>query len=84
VDLDLDAEELAHEVARLLMTAAFFWVRPATGYLGAVEVGGLLAALLHVYPRFWHMWIQTTFPNRLLLVEVWHAGLSVHACFRQA
>lgn len=60
------------QVEVYIMTIAFFWIRPMTtapGYLGALEVGALIAAL-RVYPRFWNMWIQTTFPNRLLLVEV--------------
>ena len=70
------------------MTFAFFLLRPVMpgpGYLGALEAGGLIAAL-RVYPRFWNMWIQTTFPNRLLLVEVINGTLGVLfiACFLQA
>jgi hypothetical protein len=63
---------LGTQVEVYVMTIAFFWVRPMTplpGYLGGLAVGGLLAAL-RVYPRFWNMWIQTTYPNRLLLIEV--------------
>jgi hypothetical protein len=76
------------QVEVYIMTIAFFWVRPMTtapGYLGAFEVGALFAAL-RVYPRFWNMWIQTTFPNRLLLVEVINGtlGCLFIACFLQA
>jgi hypothetical protein len=76
------------QVEVYIMTIAFFWIRPATsapGYLGALEVGALLAAL-RVYPRFWNMWIQTTFPNRLLLCEVINGTLGTLfiACFLQA
>lgn len=76
------------QVEVYIMTVAFFWIRPMTaaaGYLGALQVGALLAAL-RVYPRFWNMWIQTTFPNRLLLVEVINGTLGTLfiACFLQA
>lgn len=79
---------LGTQVEVYIMTAAFFWLRPATpaaGYLGALEIGALLAAL-RVYPRFWNMWIQTTFPGRLLLVEVINGSLGCLfiACFLQA
>jgi hypothetical protein len=76
------------QVEVYIMTVAFFWLCPATsapGYLGALEIGALIAAL-RVYPRFWKMWIQTTFPGRLLLVEVINGTLGVLfiACFLQA
>lgn len=76
------------QVEVYIMTIAFFWLRPATsatGYAGALEVGAMLSAL-RVYPRFWNMWIQTTFPNRLLLVEVINGtlGCLFIACFLQA
>lgn len=76
------------QVEVYLMTVAFVWLRPATaapGYAGALEVGAMIAAL-RVYPRFWNMWIQTTFPNRLLLVEVVNGtlGCLFIACFLQA
>ncbi len=55
-----------------LLTIGFFWLRPrigVAGYAGALLLGALFAAI-RVYPRFWNMWIQTTYPNRLLAVEV--------------
>src|SRR5581483_11922735 len=53
------------QVEVYLMTFAFFWTRPLAppGYAGALAAGALIAAL-RVYPRFWNMWIQTTFPRR--------------------
>jgi hypothetical protein len=76
------------QVEIYILTFAFFWIRPmtaATGYAGALEVGLLLSAL-RVYPRFWNMWIQTSFPNRLLLVEVINGtiGTVFVACFLEA
>jgi hypothetical protein len=76
------------QVEVYILTLAFFWLRPATsapGYLGALEIGALLAAL-RVYPRFWNMWIQTTFPSRLLVFEVINGTLGTLfiACFLQA
>jgi hypothetical protein len=39
------------------------------GYGGALALGVLFAAI-RVYPRFWNMWIQTTYPTRLLVIEI--------------
>jgi hypothetical protein len=63
---------LGTQVEVYLLTAAFLWLRPlisVSGYPGALLLGVLLAAI-RVYPRFWNMWIQTTYPNRLLVIEV--------------
>lgn len=65
------------QVEVYLLTLAFFWLRPLVslpGYLGALALGAVLAAL-RVYPRFWNMWIQTTYPNRLLAVEAINGAL---------
>lgn len=54
-----------------LLTTAFLWLRPlvnATSMAGALLLGALLAAI-RVYPRFWNMWIQTTYPRSLLATE---------------
>ena len=53
------------------LSFAYFWLRPllgAEGIHGALLLGALLAAV-RVYPRFWNMWIQSTYPNRLLAIE---------------
>lgn len=63
---------LGTQVEVYILTAAFFWLRPGIGvpgYPGALLLGGVFAAI-RVYPRFWNMWIQTTYPNRLLAIEV--------------
>src|SRR5262245_56932616 len=55
-----------------VLTAAFVWLRPLVslpGMTGALVLGALLGAI-RVYPRFWNMWIQTTYPNRLLGIEL--------------
>ena len=63
---------LGTQVEVYILTIAFVWLRPLVGldgYGGGLLLGLLLAAI-RVYPRFWNMWIQTTYPLRLLLVEV--------------
>jgi hypothetical protein len=55
-----------------ILTIAFLWLRPLVdtrGYGGGLLLGSLFAAI-RVYPRFWNMWVQTTYPRRLLAVEV--------------
>ncbi len=75
------------QVEVYLMTLAFVWFRPVAppGWLGALEIGAVITAL-RVYPRFWNMWIQTTYPNRLLLIEVINGSLGTMfiAMFLQA
>lgn len=62
---------LGTQVEVFILAIAFVWLRPLVdtqGYGGAILLGSLFAAI-RVYPRFWNMWIQTTYPNRLLAVE---------------
>jgi hypothetical protein len=60
------------QVEVYILTFAFVWLRPMVGLSGFVGglLLGLLFAAIRVYPRFWNMWIQTTYPFRLLLIEV--------------
>ena len=72
---------LGTQVEVFILTAGFLWFRPLIGipgYAGALAIGGLLAAT-RVYPRFWNMWIQTTYPNRLLAIEVVNGTLGTLA-----
>jgi hypothetical protein len=72
---------LGTQVEVYILTTAFLWLRPAIslpGFQGACALGGLLAAT-RVYPRFWNMWIQTTYPNRLLAIEVINGTLGTLA-----
>jgi len=36
---------------------------------GALVAAAMIAAL-RLYPRLWNMWIQSTYPNRLLAIEL--------------
>jgi hypothetical protein len=63
---------LGTQVEVYLITTGFVWLRPLLGidgYAGGLLLG-LLFAGIRVYPRFWNMWIQTTYPPRLLAIEV--------------
>jgi hypothetical protein len=61
------------------LIAAIYWsVRPTfpiAGTLGTLTLGVLLAAL-RIYPRFWNMWIQSTYPGRLLAIELVNGTLA--------
>ena len=79
---------LGTQIEVYILTLGFLWLRPfigIPGFSGAFLLGGLLAAT-RVYPRFWNMWIQTNYPNRLLAIEVVNgtAGTLVVALFLQA
>jgi hypothetical protein len=77
----LATQFLGTQVEVFLLTLAFFWLRPLVpiaGMTGALALGGLLAAV-RVYPRFWNMWIQTNYPNRLLAVELVNGTLGTLA-----
>jgi len=41
--------------------------------------GTPLLAAIRVYPRFWNMWIQTTYPARLLVVELVNGSIGTIA-----
>lgn len=72
---------LGTQVEVYILTIGFLWLRPLIGlpgFEGAFALGGLLAAT-RVYPRFWNMWIQTTYPNRLLAIEVINGTLGTLA-----
>lgn len=63
---------LGTQIEVYVVTLVFLWMRPLVappGLLGALLFGLALAGV-RVYPRFWNMWIQSTYPRRLLAVEV--------------
>jgi hypothetical protein len=75
------AQFLGTQIEVYALTLAFLWLRvhvDAPGIAGAFLLGGLLA-VIRVYPRFWNMWIQTTYPNRLLAVEVVNGSIGTLA-----
>ena len=64
------------------ITLGFFFFRPFVSalnedqaYSGAFAMA-LVFSLIRVYPRFWNMWIQTTYPNRFLLIEAVNGTIS--------
>ena len=67
----LATQFLGTQIEVYVLTLAFFLLRSAfaAGVGGLVTLGLVLAAV-RVYPRFWNMWIQSTYPNRLLALEV--------------
>jgi hypothetical protein len=79
---------LGTQIEVYILAIAFVWLRPLVdvhGYGGASLLGAMFAAI-RVYPRFWNMWVQTTYPRRLLAVEVVNGtlGTLVVTSFLQA
>jgi len=64
---------LGTQLEVFILTGAYLYLRQffAGPYdmMTAVVLAGLFASI-RVYPRFWNMWIQSTYPNRLLAVEL--------------
>jgi hypothetical protein len=60
---------LGTQVEVYVLATAFFVLRSRTSTESALTLGLLLAGV-RVFPRFWNMWIQSTYPRRLLAVEV--------------
>jgi cytochrome c oxidase assembly factor CtaG len=54
-----------------LAALAFALVRPALpdSILGAVAVFGFILIGIKIFTRFFDMWIQTNYPNKLLVIE---------------
>ena len=69
------------QVEVYILTFAFVWLRQLIGLggLGGGLLLGLLFAAIRVYPRFWNMWVQSTYPLRLLLVELVNGTLGTLA-----
>ena len=62
---------LGTQVEVYILTAAYLWLRtfiPLEGYFEALILGGIFSGI-RVYPRFWNMWIQTTYPRKMLAIE---------------
>ena len=64
---------LGTQLEVFILTAGYLWLRQlqlgATSAERVFALGGIFAAL-RVYPRFWNMWIQSTYPGPLLAVEL--------------
>jgi hypothetical protein len=61
------------------LTAAFFILRPLFASLADLVGLAALLAAVRVYPRFWNMWIQSTYPRNLLAIEFVNGTLSTFA-----
>jgi hypothetical protein len=69
---------LGTQVEVFILAVAYAWLRPhlgVEGFTGTLLLG-LVFAAIRVYPRFWNMWIQSTYPARLLKVELVNGVLS--------
>ncbi len=62
---------LGTQIEVFVIAIGYFWLRPLVSSDGATAVLllGTFFAALRVYPRFWNMWIQSTYPTQLLKVE---------------
>ncbi len=63
---------LGTQVEVIIIVFAYIYLRdlvPAQGMQKAMILGGLFSCL-RIYPRFWNMWIQSTYPMKLLGIEV--------------
>lgn len=63
---------LGTQIEVYILAIGFAWLYDLLsvhGLAGATALAVFFAAL-RVYPRFWNMWIQSTYPVRLLVVEV--------------
>ncbi len=61
------------QVEIFVLTGAYLYLRrffPDPGGLGSAVVIACILSATRVYPRFWNMLIQTTYPFRLLIVEL--------------
>ncbi len=74
----LVAQFLGTQVEVFILTAGFFWLRSSIGPSGMAGTAwlALLFAGIRVYCRFWNMWIQSTYPRRLLVVEAINGTIS--------
>jgi len=74
----LSFQFLGTQVEVFILAVGFVWLRPliqVEGLYGALLLG-LLFSGIRVYPRFWNMWIQSTYPIQLLAIEVINGTIS--------
>ena len=62
---------LGTQVEIFILTISFIFL---ISILGKTLLNTLILACIfagiRIYPRFWNMWIQTSYPNKLLIIEV--------------
>ncbi|MEZ4744347.1 MAG: hypothetical protein R3B45_18165 [Bdellovibrionota bacterium] len=62
---------LGTQIEVFILSFGYIWLKTLIP-LEQTNLTILLAALfagIRVYPRFWNMWIQSTYPNQLLAIE---------------
>ena len=70
---------LGTQVEVFILTGAYLYLRQflagPNDMMTALVLAGLFAGI-RVYPRSWNMWIQSTYPNKLLAVEFVNGTIS--------
>jgi len=63
-----------------ILAIAYLWLRPLIGVEGMLGtlLLGLFFSGIRVYPRFWNMWIQSTYPRRMLAIEFVNGVISTY------
>lgn len=69
---------LGTQVEIYILTAGYLFLRQYLdfGEWTTTLLLGLIFSGIRVYPRFWNMWIQTTYPRNLLAIEFVNGTLS--------
>jgi hypothetical protein len=59
------------QVEIYVLTASFLFLRQYLNFSpwGTMMILGVIFSGIRVYPRFWNMWIQSTYPRNLLAIE---------------
>ena len=63
---------LGTQVEIFILTAAYFFLRTFLPQPLSIKTAIILAGIfsaIRIYPRFWNMWIQSTYPGDLLAIE---------------
>ena len=69
---------LGTQVEIFIITFGYLFLKgylPFSPFATALIIFALFTAV-RVYPRFWNMWIQSTYPNKLLIVEIINGTIS--------
>lgn len=63
---------LGTQIEVYILAVAYIYLRQffpePNSWITALSLGGIFAGI-RIYPRFWNMWIQSAYPNKLLIVE---------------
>ena len=69
---------LGTQVEVFILTFGYLFLKdylPFSPFTTAVILS-VLFTVVRVYPRFWNMWIQSTYPSKLLIVEIVNGTIS--------